>query len=159
MTASLSTDAADAPGSMILRLRCPDRPGIVHAVSGFLVEQSANIVQSQQFGDAENGRFFMRVQFELVGGAVTSVDALRERFVGVADRFGMTWELWDAAEPYRTLIMVSKFGHCLNDLLFRWSTGALQITIPAIVSNHRDFERLAASYDIPFHHIPVTPET
>ncbi len=71
----------------------------------------------------------------------------------------MAWELWPAGAPYRTLIMVSRFGHCLNDLLFRWSTGSLQIEIPAIVSNHRDFERLAETYDIPFHHIPVTPDT
>ena len=71
----------------------------------------------------------------------------------------MGWELWPAGSPYRTLIMVSKFGHCLNDLLYRWSTGSLQIEIPAIVSNHRDFEPLAQMYGIPFHHIPVTPET
>ncbi len=130
----------------------------MHAVSGFLVDQSANILQSQQYGDSETGRFFLRVQFELLGTSAT-VDDLRERFVPVAESFGMTWEMWDALEPYSTLIMVSRFGHCLNDLLFRWSTGALQINIPAIVSNHRDFEKLAATYDIPFHHIPVTPET
>ncbi len=145
-------------GGMVLRLRCPDRPGIVHAVSGFLVQNSANIEQSQQYGDAESGGFFMRVQFALLGDDV-SVEEMRSRFAPVADSFGMTWEMWDADSPYRTLIMVSKFGHCLNDLLFRWSTGSLQIDVPAIVSNHRDFERLAASYDIPFHHIPVTPET
>ncbi|MFY9914704.1 MAG: formyltetrahydrofolate deformylase [Nocardioidaceae bacterium] len=153
-----SAPLAGGPGGIVLRLRCPDRPGIVHAVSGFLVDQSANILQSQQYGDGETGRFFLRVQFELLGSSAT-VDDLRERFVSVADAFGMTWEMWDALEPYKTLIMVSRFGHCLNDLLFRWSTGALQIDIPAIVSNHRDFEKLAATYDIPFHHIPVTPET
>jgi formyltetrahydrofolate deformylase len=145
-------------GGVVVRLQCPDRPGIVHAVSGFLVDQSANIVQSQQFGDMETGRFFLRMHFELIG-AQTPVDVLRTRFLPVAEAFDMAWEMWDADAPYQTLIMVSRFGHCLNDLLFRWRSGALQITIPAIVSNHRDFEGLAASYGIPFHHIPVTPET
>jgi formyltetrahydrofolate deformylase len=141
----------------VLTLRCPDRPGIVHAVSGFLVENAGNIIESQQFGDAETGRFFMRVHFETSGPV--SVDALRSMFGDTATRFAMTWELWPAGSPYRTLIMVSKFGHCLNDLLFRWSTGSLQIDIPAIVSNHRDFESLAGVYGIPFHHIPVTRDT
>jgi formyltetrahydrofolate deformylase len=147
-----------ASRGIVLRLRCPDRPGIVYAVSGFLVDNAANIVQSQQFGDSETGRFFLRVQFELIGSDAT-VEELRERFEPVARAHEMTWEMWDADAPYNTLIMVSRFGHCLNDLLFRWSTGSLQITIPAIVSNHRDFEKLATSYGIAFHHIPVTPET
>ncbi len=142
----------------VLRLRCPDRPAIVHAVSGFLVEQSGNILESQQYGDAETGRFFLRVHFETSRAGVT-VESLRAAFKPVADDFGMQWELWSAEAHYRTLIMVSRFGHCLNDLLFRWSTGSLQIDIPAIVSNHRDFERLADSYEIPYHHIPVTAET
>jgi formyltetrahydrofolate deformylase len=142
----------------VLTVRCPDRPGIVHAVTGYLLEHSGNIIQSQQFGDAETGRFFMRVHVETTDPAV-SLESLRAGFSSVADRFGMTWELWAAGAPYRTLIMVSRFGHCLNDLLFRTSTGALQIEIPAIVSNHRDFERLADSYGIAFHHIPVTPDT
>jgi formyltetrahydrofolate deformylase len=142
----------------VLTLLCPDRPGIVHAVSGFLLEHSGNIVQSQQFGDSETGRFFMRVRVQTTDPAA-DLDALRAGFESVADRFEMTWELWSAGAPYRTLVMVSRFGHCLNDLLFRTSTGALQIEIPAIVSNHRDFERLAESYGIAFHHIPVTPDT
>jgi formyltetrahydrofolate deformylase len=149
-----SRDGSD----FVLTVRCPDQPGIVHAVSGYLLEHSGNIIQSQQFGDAETGRFFMRVHVETTDPAV-SVESLRAGFSSVADRFAMTWELWAAGAPYRTLIMVSKFGHCLNDLLFRTSTGALQIEIPAIVSNHRDFERLADSYGIGFHHIPVTPDT
>jgi formyltetrahydrofolate deformylase len=141
----------------VLTLRCPDRPGIVHAVAGFLVQQSGNIVQSQQYGDSETGRFFMRVQFET--SSDVGLDALRTAFLTVAARFEMTWELWPAGAPYRTLIMVSRFGHCLNDLLFRMSTGSIQIAVPAIVSNHRDFERLADSYGIAFHHIPVTADT
>jgi formyltetrahydrofolate deformylase len=151
------TDATSR-SDFVLTLQCPDTPGIVHAVSGFLLDHSGNIIESQQFGDAETGQFFMRVRVETTDPAV-DLESLRAGFGSVADRFGMTWELWSAGAPYRTLIMVSRFGHCLNDLLFRTSTGALQIEIPAIVSNHRDFERLADSYEIAFHHIPVTPDT
>jgi formyltetrahydrofolate deformylase len=151
------TDATSR-SDFVLTLLCPDTPGIVHAVSGFLLDHSGNIIESQQFGDAETGQFFMRVRVETTDPAV-DLESLRAGFGSVADRFGMTWELWSAGAPYRTLIMVSRFGHCLNDLLFRTSTGALQIEIPAIVSNHRDFERLADSYGIAFHHIPVTPDT
>ncbi|MGH3448787.1 MAG: formyltetrahydrofolate deformylase [Nocardioidaceae bacterium] len=149
------TDAANP--EFILTLRCDDRPGIVHAVAGFLVQTSGNIIASAQYGDAQTGRFFMRVHFELLG-ADGNLAGLHAAFAPVADRFAMTWQLWDANARYRTLIMVSRFGHCLNDLLFRWRAGALQIDISAIVSNHREFERLASSYDVPFHHIPVSGE-
>ena len=150
--------ASTATGDFVLTLQCPDQPGIVHAVTGFLVRQSANILQSQQYGDPETGRFFLRVQFH-VFGPDTGVTELRQRFGSVGEQYAMEWALWEARAPYRTLIMVSRFGHCLNDLLFRWSTGALQMEVPAIVSNHRDFEKLAASYGIPFHHLPVTART
>ena len=141
----------------VLTLSCPDRPGIVHAVSGFLVERGANIVESQQFGDRLTDRFFMRIAF--VTEAAADADDLREAFAPVAEDFGMEFELWAATAPYRTLIMVSKHLHCLNDLLFRASTGALQVEIPAIVSNHPDAGALARSYGIDFHHVPVTPDT
>jgi formyltetrahydrofolate deformylase len=137
---------------------CPDRPGIVHAVTGFLVESSGNILESQQFDDVPQDRFFMRVLFAVSDPAV-DLEALRTRFGGIAEHYGMTWELWDAAAPYRTLILVSRFSHCLNDLLFRWSSGSLQVDIPAVVSNHTDCERLVRSYGIDFHHIPVTADT
>jgi formyltetrahydrofolate deformylase len=140
----------------VLILSCPDRPGIVHAVSGFLVERDANIVESQQFGDRLTHRFFMRIAF--VADASIGAERLRAEFTGVAERFGMEFELWAAAAPSRTLIMVSKHLHCLNDLLFRASTGALQIEIPAVVSNHPDAGALARSYGIDFHHVPVTPD-
>ncbi|MEU7058218.1 formyltetrahydrofolate deformylase [Streptomyces sp. NPDC046197] len=142
----------------VLTLSCPDRAGLVHAVSGFLVRNSGNILESQQFDDRLQGRFFMRVHFD-VSDPDTGLEQLRYRFGPVAEAYGISWSLRDAATPARTLIMVSRFGHCLNDLLFRCRTGALNIEIPAIVSNHRDFESLAATYDIPFHHIPVTRET
>lgn len=141
----------------VLTLSCPDRPGIVHAVSGFLVGRGANIVESQQFGDRLSDRFFMRIAF--VTEAAADAGDLREAFGRVAEAYAMQFELWSAAAPYRTLIMVSKHLHCLNDLLFRASTGALQIEIPAIVSNHPDAGDLARSYGIEFHHVPVTPGT
>ncbi|WP_455357280.1 formyltetrahydrofolate deformylase [Streptomyces sp. SYSU K217416] len=147
------------PGrEFVLTLSCPDRAGLVHAISGFLVQHSGNILESRQFDDRLEGRFFMRVHFD-VSGPGTGLDHLRYGFGPVAEAYRITWRLRDASTPTRTLIMVSKFGHCLNDLLFRRRTGALNIEIPAIVSNHRDFEPLAESYGIPFHHIPVTRET
>ncbi|MDX3383901.1 formyltetrahydrofolate deformylase [Streptomyces sp. V2] len=142
----------------VLTLSCPDSAGLVHAVSGFLVRNSGNILESQQFDDRMTGRFFMRVHFDVADPAC-ELEPLRLRFGPVAQAYNITWTLRDASTPTRTLIMVSKFGHCLNDLLFRGRSGALNIEIPAIVSNHRDFEGLAESYGVPFHHIPVTKET
>jgi formyltetrahydrofolate deformylase len=142
---------------LVLTLSCPDRPGIVHAVSGFLVDHGANIVESQQFGDRLTTRFFMRIAFTTA--TPTDAGPLREAFWSTAQRFGMHFELWAADAPYRTLIMVSKHLHCLNDLLFRASTGAVQIDIPAVVSNHPDAGPLVRSYGIDFHHVPVTAAT
>lgn len=141
----------------VLTLSCPDRPGIVHAVSGFLVERGANIVESQQFGDRLTDTFFMRIAFD--ADAPAGAEGLHAEFAAVAERYAMAYELWAASAPYRTLIMVSKHLHCLNDLLFRASTGAIQVEIPAVVSNHRDAEALVRSYGLDFHHVPVTPET
>jgi len=140
----------------VLTLTCPEAPGIVFAVSRFVMEHGGNISASQQFDDRLTDTFFMRVQFR-VGG--TTVDALRQEFGAVAMQFAMAWQLHDLHTPTRTLLMVSRFGHCLNDLLFRTTTGALNVEIPAIVSNHRDFEAIAEAHDIPFFHVPVTPET
>jgi len=140
----------------ILTLSCPDRIGIVAAVAGFLAERQGNILASAQFDDRLSNRFFMRVQFEIEGRDKARLD---EEFAAVATTFNMDWQLSDVAERPRLLILVSKFGHCLNDLLYRYGSGLLKAEIPAIVSNHRDFYRLAASYDVPFHHLPVTPGT
>ena len=140
----------------VLTLTCPDTPGIVYAVSSFLVQQGGNISQSQQFDDRLKDQFFMRVQFSVEHGALGD---LRAAFARVADAFQMTWQIHDAATPTRTLVLVSRFGHCLNDLLFRAGIGALNVEIPAIVSNHRDFESLAEAHGVPFHHMPVTPDT
>jgi len=144
-------------GDHVLVLTCPDQPGVVHAVSGFLVRHGGNIVESQQFGDQLTGRFFMRVGFAVSEPA--TAEELRSEFAAVAAQFDMTFELWDARAPYRTLIMVSKHLHCLNDLLFRYSTGSLQIEIPAVVSNHLDAEPLVRAHGLDFVHVPVTPET
>ncbi|WP_155053757.1 formyltetrahydrofolate deformylase [Streptomyces blattellae] len=147
------------PGrEFVLTLSCPDQAGLVHAVTTFLVSHSGNILESQQFNDRGQDRFFMRVHFDVSDPGI-SLEDLRTGFGPVGQAYGISWQLHDASTPTRTLIMVSKFGHCLNDLLFRRSMGALNIDIPAIVSNHRDFESLAQSYGIPFHHIPVTRET
>jgi formyltetrahydrofolate deformylase len=151
------TDPTDP--SFVLTLTCPDRAGIVHAVTGLLVEQRGNILESQQFGDLAENRFFMRVRFAVEGAGAETLERLRSAFAPVAERWGMTWELWDAGAPYRTLILVSKFSHCLNDLLFRWSSGSLQIDVVGVVSNHPDCERLVASYGVPYHHVPVTADT
>src|SRR3954451_14103827 len=148
-----------SPGSQyILTLSCNDGPGLVHAVAGFLVGFGSNILSSQQFGDRGTGRFFMRVQFDFVG-PVPPLKELRSAFEEVADRYGMSFSFADAATPMRTVVMVSKFGHCLNDLLYRYRMGTLNLEIPAVVSNHPDFADLVASYGLPYVHLPVTPDT
>ena len=136
----------------ILTLSCPDQRGIVHAVSGFLLERGGNIEEAAQYNDHDTGLFFMRVQFAC---ADAGAEALREQIGTLAARFDMRWQLHAAAQPMRAVIFVSKEGHCLNDLLFRWKSGLLPLDIRAIVSNHRDFYQLAASYNVPFHHIAV----
>ena len=137
----------------VLTLSCPDRPGIVHAVSGFLLEHGGNIEEAAQYNDHDTGLFFMRVQFAC---NQLAQDDLRLRLKLFAEPFEMQWSLHPLAEPMRTVIFVSKEGHCLNDLMFRWKSGLLPLDIRAIISNHRDFYQLAASYNVPFHHIPVT---
>ncbi len=147
----------------VLTLSCPDKPGIVYAVSSFLVQHSANILASQQYGESPDGRFFMRVHFAVPPHSVAApgelLAQLERGFSWVAEAFHMTWQLHDQATRIRTLIMVSRLGHCLNDLLFRWKTGSLPVEVAGVVSNHPDFAELAASYRIPFRHIPVTPQT
>jgi formyltetrahydrofolate deformylase len=140
----------------VLTLSCPDKPGIVYAVSSFLVQHSANILSSQQYGEAPDERFFMRVHFTAPSA---SAEELERGFSWVAESFHMDWKLRDTSARVRTLIMVSKLGHCLNDLLFRWKTGTLPVDITGVVSNHADFAGLAGSYGLPFHHIPVTAAT
>ena len=145
----------------VLTLSCPDKPGIVYAVSSFLVQHSANILASQQYGEpgteSPDGRFFMRVHFSVPPGGA-ELAGLERGFSWVAEAYRMTWQLHEAAARVRTLIMVSRLGHCLNDLLFRWKTGSLPVDVTGVVSNHPDFGELVAPYRIPFRHIPVTPQ-
>ena len=140
----------------ILTLSCPDRMGIVAAVAGLLLDHECNIVESGQFSDADSKRFFMRVSFDAARSR--SAAELQAAFAVVAERFAMDFRLNSAAVKPRLLLMASKLGHCLNDLLYRYRVGALPVEIPAIVSNHRDFYRLAADHDIPFHHLPISPD-
>jgi formyltetrahydrofolate deformylase len=142
----------------ILTLSCGDRPGIVGAVGSFLADNGCNIIDSAQFGDMDTGRFMMRVLFERLEVAPER-PALAAAFAVIGERFAMRWALHDAQERPRMLIMVSKLDHCLNDLLYRYRIGALPMNPVAIVSNHRDTYQLAASYNIPFFHLPVTNET
>ncbi|GLZ13105.1 formyltetrahydrofolate deformylase [Actinomadura sp. NBRC 104425] len=144
---------SSSASEFVLTLSCPDRPGIVAAVSGLLAERGCNIVESQQFGDRDSGTFFMRVQFSAPPG--TDADALRGAFASLGPELGLDWRLYDAAERTRVLIMVSKGGHCLNDLLYRQRSGLLDIDIVAVVSNHPDLRPLTQSYGIDYHHLPV----
>ncbi|WP_329253274.1 formyltetrahydrofolate deformylase [Actinoallomurus sp. NBC_01490] len=139
----------------VLTLSCPDRPGIVAAVSGVLAERDCNIVESQQFGDRGTGRFFLRTQFDAPDGLG---DALTEAFAALAPEFGLDWRLHDLARRTRVLILVSKHGHCLNDLLYRHRSGLLGIDVVAVASNHPDMRPLTQSYGIDYHHLPVTAD-
>jgi formyltetrahydrofolate deformylase len=140
----------------LLVLSCPDRPGIVHAVSTFLVVTGCNILDSQQYRDPATERFFLRVH--VTAPASTTTAQLQSAFGATASSFGMDWHL-DAVRPMPTLLMVSKQDHCLQDLLFRHRTGALPVELTAVVSNHEDTRALVEWHGVPFHHVPVTADT
>ena len=141
---------------LVLTLSCADRPGIVHAVSGFLAERGCNIIDSQQYGSPPpDATFFMRVHVTSAVDCAT----LRDEFEPVATRFGMVWQLADVSHQPSVLVLVSRQGHCLNDLLYRFSSGYLPGRISAVVSNHPDLAPLAASHGVPFHHLPVDAAT
>jgi formyltetrahydrofolate deformylase len=139
----------------VLTLSCPDRPGVVAAVAGLLAGLGCNITESQQFGDRDAQRFFMRVQF----AARQPEDEIRAAFAALAPEFGMVFQVRDLARRPRVLIMVSRFGHCLNDLLYRVRSGTLDIEVVAVASNHPDLRPLTQSHGIDYHHLPVTPGT
>ena len=141
----------------ILTLSCPDRTGIVYRVSGLLFDHGCNILDAQQFGDEESGRFFLRVHFDRDAGL--PLETVHAAMATLAEGFGMDWQLHDGRRRARLLVLVSKQGHCLNDLLFRAHSGQLKVDIAAVASNHADFAPLAASYQVPFHHLPVTADT
>ena len=137
----------------VLTLSCPDRTGIVHRVTGLLFESGCNIADAQQFGDVESRRFFLRVHFDAPD--LAEMQTLQEGFASLAEVFGMDWKIHDAQRRARLLVLVSKQGHCLNDLLFRAHSRQLPVDIAGVVSNHDDFAALADSYGVPFHHLPV----
>ena len=141
--------------SYVFTASCPDRPGIIAAISAEFVRHDANIDECQQFGDPLTGQFFIRAR---VHGLVDE-DTLRASLEPVAGRFGMTWGLFPAQQPTKALVLVSRLGHCLNDLIYRQQVGSLPVDIVAVGSNHLKFQKLVSSHDIPFHHIPVTRDT
>jgi len=152
---SPASPAASDPAHLVLSLSCPDRPGIVHAVSGVLARRGGNITESKQFGDEDSGLFFMRVQ------VMTTVprEELEKDLAELAETYTMTWSLDEVGRPLRTLIMVSKEGHCLTDLLFRARSQGLPIDVVGVVGNHEDLRPVAEFYGAPFTCIPVTRET
>ena len=139
-----------------LTVTCPSTRGIVAAIAAFLSEQGCNITDSSQFDDFETGNFFMRVS--VMSEKDATLEELRERFAETAKNFKMDYEFHDEAEKMKVIIMVSRFGHCLNDLLYRWRIGALPIDIVAVISNHMDYQKVVVNHDIPFHCIRVTKE-
>lgn len=150
--------AEETTAEHVLTLDCPEGPGIVHAVSGFLLEHGCDIIDNKQFGDRAEGHFFMRVHFASTGDEST-VETLRASFAPVGEKYGMNWQLEQQGHKRRVLIMVSKFGHCLNDLLFRARIGELPIDVVGVVSNHLDHQGLAEWHGIPYFHVPVTAAT
>ncbi len=141
-------------GRFVLTLACPDRKGIVAAVSRFLVEQDCNIIHSAQFGDPDNGRFFLRMVFQ--SEKASAAQTLESAFRPIADMFEMDAQFHDQTRKIRTIVMVSKFGHCLVDLLYRHRIGALPIEIAAVISNHTDYEDMVRAQGLPFLHLPVS---
>ena len=142
---------------LVLTLSCADRPGITARVASFLFKRGGNILEAQQFNDRQSDAFFMRVEFD---PGQTSRESIREDFTPLADELGMQWKLALRDRPRRVLIMVSKFDHCLADLLYRWRIGELPMDPVAIVSNHpREAIEHTHLGDIPFHHLPITRDT
>jgi formyltetrahydrofolate deformylase len=140
-------------------IACPDRPGIVAAISRFLYENGANILQSDQYTqDPEGGMFFMRIEF-FKEGLEENIDELRRAFIPVADEFKMNWKITQASRPKKMVIFVSKEDHCLRELLWNWQAGDLNVEITMVISNHENSRELVESLGIPFHYLPVTPET
>jgi formyltetrahydrofolate deformylase len=138
----------------VLTVSCTSRRGIVAAISGYLAQMGCNIVDSSQFDDLDTGKFFMRLTFVSEEGSTH--EQIETGFVDVAKALDMTCEFHDNDRRMKVLLMVSRFGHCLNDLLYRWKIGALPVDVVGVVSNHFDYQKLVVNHDIPFHHIPVT---
>lgn len=140
----------------VLTVQCESRRGIVAAISGFLAEHGCNITDSAQFDDDLTGQFFTRISFRAETDA--TLPDLQADFDAIAKEFGMEWAIHDSAHRVKVMLMVSNFGHCLNDLLYRWRIGALPIEIVGVISNHLTYQKVVVNHDIPFHHIKVTKE-
>jgi formyltetrahydrofolate deformylase len=158
-TARPVPSTVDNADELVLSLSCPDRPGLIFEISRLLIEQRCDIVESQQFSDRASASFYLRAQFRSAEPGPVDTPALRRALRRLAGSTGMHWRLSDTAARPRLLIMVSKFGHCLNDLLFRATNDDLAVHVAAVVSNHPDLAALADNYHVPFHHIPVTAAT
>ncbi|MBW3097938.1 formyltetrahydrofolate deformylase [Pseudohoeflea coraliihabitans] len=141
--------------SYVLTVSCQSQRGIVAAIATYLAAMKCNITDSSQFDDEVTGAFFMRVSFDSEGGIAR--EELAEKFEEISDRFSMQFAIHDIAQRTKVVIMVSRFGHCLNDLLYRWRIGALKVDIVGVISNHLDYQKQVVNHDIPFHHVPVTP--
>ena len=146
------------PGTFILTLSCPQRPGIVHAVTAFLFGNGCDIVEHQQFDDPIRGALFLRTEVVAAAGGVDAEQLASAFKKEVAEEFGMSFTLSDD-RPQRVLVMVSRMGHCLNDLIFRWRAGSLNAELVAVVSNHEDLRPMAEAAGLPFYHVPVTQES
>ena len=149
------TDASPAL-RYVLSLSCPQRPGIVHAVTSFLVDHACDITEHQQFDDPVHAKLFSRTVFDAANVDLTT---LRAAFEPVGIAFNMTWQLHDATRQTRALIMASKSGHCVNDLLYRWQAGSLGVDVALVVSNHQTLRPLADAAGVPFIHLPVSPQS
>jgi formyltetrahydrofolate deformylase len=143
-------------GRFVITVQCNSTRGIVAAIAGYLAERGCNITDAAQFDDVDTGRFFTRMSFNSEEGE--TLEALRSGFADIAARFGMDFAFHDEAKKTKVIIMVSRFGHCLNDLLYRWQIGALPIDIVAVISNHLDYQKVVVNHDIPFHRIKVSKE-
>ena len=155
-TATPVVDAKPAATKYCLTVACTSSRGIVAAIAGYLAEAGCNITASSQFDDPQTGQFFMRVSFVSEMGA--GLKQLEEGFADTATKLGMDFRFHDESRKMKVVVMVSRFGHCLNDLLYRWQIGALPIEIVAVVSNHMDYQKVVVNHDLPFHRIKVTRE-
>ncbi|MEQ8734327.1 MAG: formyltetrahydrofolate deformylase [Rhodospirillaceae bacterium] len=153
------TSSVECSDCYILTIQCPDTIGIVAAVSTFLADHNAFITESAHYGDPDTGRFFMRTVFRSGSSDALSQSKLSEGFGDLAQHFDMRWALVDSSKKMKAVIAVSKFGHCLNNVLHRVQIGAIPIEVTAVVSNHETFRNLVEWHEIPFHYLPVTKDT
>lgn len=159
LLSTISTRRALPRGeTFVLVTSCSDKPGIVRAIASVVADHGCTIEESQQFCDTRSARFFMRVQFAPAHEDSVDLSAVRYDLERLGSAFDMTWRLRDIADQTRAIIMVGRYGHCLNDLLFRAAIGWLPVDVTAVVSNHPDLGRMADNHDVPFHHVPITVE-